>query len=114
VHQSITGVLAIRAGKWKLQFGPGSGGRFVSTDADDAARRKRLPELQLYDLEADLGETTNLQADKPDVVERVTGIMAKLIAEGRSTPGAAQKNDVTVRWAAPAKTRATSIYPKQP
>lgn len=51
---------------------------------------------QLYDLAADLGETKNLAADQPGRVAEMKTLLEKLIADGRSTPGEPQKNDVEV------------------
>jgi hypothetical protein len=31
-------------------------------------------ELELYDLQADVGETTNVAAEHPDIVERLTAL----------------------------------------
>jgi arylsulfatase A len=83
VHHSSTGVFAIRSGQWKLILGPGSG-------ATDGTKP------HLYDLAADLGEKTDLAAKHPEEVKRLTELMEKLVADGRSTPGEKQKNDVTV------------------
>ena len=83
VHQSSTGVFAIRAGTWKLILGPGRG----------AAAAKP----QLYDLSADLGETTDVSAAHPAEVDRLTKRLERLVADGRSTPGERQKNDVPVQ-----------------
>ncbi|MBM3868226.1 MAG: arylsulfatase [Verrucomicrobia bacterium] len=51
---------------------------------------------QLYDLDADLGETKNLAAAMPEKVAEMKALLEKLIADGRSTPGEPQKNDVEV------------------
>jgi arylsulfatase A-like enzyme len=84
VHHSAAGVFAIRAGKWKLFFGPGHG-----------PANATLPHL--YDLSIDLGEKTDRAATHPDEVKRLTQIMERYLADGRSTPGAPQKNDVAVQ-----------------
>jgi arylsulfatase A len=84
VHHSAQGIFAIRSGQWKLILGPGSG-------AADAT------EPHLYDLAADLGETKDLAAAHPAEVQRLTALMEKLVAEGRSTPGEKQPNDVPIR-----------------
>ena len=97
VHHSINGIFAIRQGAWKLAFGPGSGGWAKPGDA--AARKAGSPELQLYDLAADLGETVNRQAEKPEEVARLTALLERYVATGRSTPGEPQANDVAVDWA---------------
>ena len=95
VHHSSTGQFAIRQGKWKLIFCPGSGGPWTEPK-DAAATAQGLPPIQLYDLEADPGERQNLQDQHPDVVARLTQLMGKLISDGRSTPGPKQHNDVVV------------------
>jgi len=77
VHQSAGGDLAIRQGTWKLVFFKGG---------------KR----ELYNLKDDIGEKKNLAAEHADVVERLTKLMRKYIDNGRSTPGAPQKNGVSV------------------
>ncbi len=94
VHASINGRFAIRQGNWKLVLCAGSGG--WSSPKDDQARAKGLPECQLYDVQTDLGEQKNLQAERPEVVARLTALLEKYVADGRSTPGPAQKNDAAV------------------
>ena len=66
IHHSGQGVFAIREGRWKLILGRGSGGFTRFKPPDDA------PPGQLYDLNADPAETTNVYLDHPDVVERLT------------------------------------------
>jgi arylsulfatase A-like enzyme len=95
VHHSITGRFAIREGNWKLCLAPGSGG--WTTPRDPAAQKQGLPAEQLYDLAADLGETSNLAPAQPEVVARLLARLEKIVAEGRSTPGAPQKNAVEVK-----------------
>jgi arylsulfatase A-like enzyme len=90
VHHSASGVFAIRSGRWKLILGPGGGG------ADGTPPH-------LYDLAADIGEKTDLAARHPEEVKRLTELMEKFVADGRSTPGEKQKNDVEVKIHKPAK-----------
>jgi arylsulfatase A len=94
VHHSSTGRFAIRQGVWKLELCPGSGG--ASDPTDPAATRMGLPPLQLYDMVADVGERTDVAAEHPDVVDRLTRLLERYVADGRSTPGALQHNDVPV------------------
>jgi arylsulfatase A len=94
VHHSISGRFAIRQGSWKLEFCPGSGG--WGNPNDVAAKKQGLPDVQLYDLSADIGEARNVEADHPEVVERLTKLLDKTLSNGRSTPGANQPNDVPV------------------
>lgn len=76
IHQAPNRDLAIRQGPWKLIF---TGGK-----------------QELYNLQSDLGETKNVAEANPDVVSRLTTLMNKYIADGRSTAGAAQKNDAAI------------------
>jgi arylsulfatase A len=94
VHHSISGKFSIRQGPWKLALCPGSGG--WSQPNDPAATKQDLPRVQLYDMTKDVGERRNLEAEHPDVVERLTRLLEKYVAEGRSTPGKPQRNDVAV------------------
>ena len=91
VHHSIQGRFAIRQGTWKLELCPGSGGWGSPKDAE--ASKLKLPEVQLYDLSQDIGETRNVQAEHPEVVRRLTALLEKVVADGRSTPGPPQRND---------------------
>ncbi|MCI0722766.1 MAG: arylsulfatase, partial [Acidobacteria bacterium] len=101
VHQSEGGFLAIRQGNWKLICAPDSG---EWKKPETGAKKPDLPAVQLYDLAKDVGETRNLQSEHPDVVKRLTALLGKYIAHGRSTPGQPQKNDITVDlWNPPPK-----------
>jgi hypothetical protein len=93
VHHSIAGKFAIRDGRWKLVLCPGSGG-WTSNDAD--AAKAGLPLVQLYDMHADPGETCNVHAERPDTVGNLVALLKKQVADGRSTPGPRQGNDVPV------------------
>jgi arylsulfatase A len=94
VHHSIEGKFSIRQGPWKLILGPGSGG--WGKPGDPAARAAGLPEVQLYDLARDLAESRNLAAANPAIVARLTALLDRYVAEGRSTPGPRQSNDVPI------------------
>jgi arylsulfatase A-like enzyme len=76
VHQSMSGELAIRKGPWKLVM-RGGGVR------------------ELYDLDNDLGEKTDVIASQPKIAEELSALMKRYIAEGRSTAGPAQRNKVS-------------------
>jgi len=92
VHHSINGRFSIRQGNWKLELCPGSGG--WSAPLDTAAKANGLPSIQLYDMSKDIGEQINLQAQHPEVVARLTRLLEKYVAEGRSTHGKPQSNTV--------------------
>lgn len=94
VHHSINGSFAIRQGNWKLELCPDSGGWSAPRPGTKAAQG--LPANQLYDLSDDIGEQRNVQADHPEIVARLTKLLEKYIADGRSTPGAPQPNTTPV------------------
>ncbi|GBL30380.1 hypothetical protein EMGBS10_15300 [Opitutia bacterium] len=72
---AASGVPGLRVGDWK----------YIATQP-----------AQLYDLATDLGETRNLATQEPGRVAEMQALLEKLIADGRSTPGEPQKNDVRV------------------
>jgi len=94
VHHSINGSFAIRQGSWKLILSSSSAG--WSDPRPNSPAAKALPPVQLYDLARDVGEKTNVQAENPEVVERLTKLLEKYVAEGRSTSGARQQNAVPI------------------
>ncbi len=94
VHHSINGSFAIRQTNWKLALCPGSGGWSAPRPSRDDT--SDLSPVQLYDLAEDIGEKNNVQDRHPEVVQRLTKLLQRYVAEGRSTPGTAQKNAVTV------------------
>ena len=89
VHHSGKGYFAIRQGRWKLELCWDSGG-FQSSKEREAGQ-KELPDIQLYDISTDIAETKNLQAEQKGVVNRLTTLLEKYVADGRSTPGIPQK-----------------------
>ncbi|MEN3943003.1 arylsulfatase [Prosthecobacter sp. SYSU 5D2] len=89
VSCSIGGVPSVRQGRWKYIAAPGSGGWGKGGDQSQP--------VQLYDLANDIGETKNLADAMPEKVTEMKALLEKLITQGRSTPGAAQKNDVKVK-----------------
>ena len=95
VHHSIDGSFSIRSGRWKLEMCPGSGGWSHPTPGTEC---EGLPPIQLYDLHADVGEQRNVYDEHPDVVERLKALLTKYVRDGRSTPGAPQKNDGGNEW----------------
>ncbi len=93
VVHSINGSFGVREGKWKLCLCAGSGGWSAPRPGKDEAG---LPAVQLFDLEKDIGEKSNLQDKNADVVERMTKQLERWVADGRSTPGKPQKNTTPV------------------
>ncbi len=97
VHHSIDGQFTIRQGDWKLLLSASSGGWSAPTPTDTLALDS-LPPVQLYNMKDDPSETTNVEAEHPEIVSRLRALMAKYVREGRSTPGAPQKNDGEYPW----------------
>jgi arylsulfatase A-like enzyme len=95
VHHSIDGSFSIRQGRWKLEMCPGSGGWSYPRPGEEPADS---PPIQLYDMEADVSERSNVQADHPDVVRDLTKLLTKYVKEGRSTPGGPQPNTGAKYW----------------
>ncbi len=101
IHHSINGSFAIRQGRWKLELCPDSGG--WSAPRPGSAESKMLPPVQLYDMTADISERTNVEKEHPEIVASLTKLVEKYVADGRSTPGPALKNDVPINlWKAKA------------
>ena len=75
---------AVRQGKWKIRLvaqRPPKKKKTEKADAKKQAAPKPAPGPELYDLAADIGETTNVAANNPDVVARLTEIALKFDAE---------------------------------
>lgn len=99
VHHSVSGYFAIRSGPWKLSLCPGSGGWTKpkpSAATWTAAEESGQPLVQLYRMDKDLGEQSNLAAQQPDVVARLQNELKNIVAKGRSTAGTSSENDVKI------------------
>ncbi len=83
VHQSGDGTLAIRQGPWKLCTALGSHG---FTEPRSLKPKPGQPEGQLYNLADDPAERTNLWAERPEVVARLTELLEQYQTAGRSVP----------------------------
>jgi len=78
IHHSIDGMFAIRKGKWKFVDGKGSGGW------SDKTGKPEDPAGQLYDMEKDVRETTNLYTKYPEVVKELKALLEQQKAQGYS------------------------------
>jgi arylsulfatase A-like enzyme len=90
IHHSISGHFAYRMGQWKLLLAKGSAG-WTAPDEKQAGGAATL--AQLYDLETDPGETTNLNESHPEVAQRLLSQLKADISNGRSTDGSPATND---------------------
>jgi arylsulfatase A-like enzyme len=91
IHHSISGHFAYRQGKWKLALARGSGG-WTSPKENEVPADS--PKGQLYDTQADPGESTNLFQSRPEIVARLLRSLEADVARGRSTDGDDSANDV--------------------
>ena len=97
ILHSLNGRFAIREGQWILLAWSGSGGYSDNRKkGDKTPPLASLPSCQLYDLASDPAETKNLADAQPEVVKRLMALLEKQVADGRTTPGAPQPNDVPV------------------
>lgn len=75
IHHSAKGRFAIREGKWKLIM------------------EHQKAQRELYDLDADPGEKTNIISQHADIASRLTERITAIVQKGRTTPGADLAND---------------------
>ena len=88
IHHSGAGMFSIRKGNWKLEFCSGSGGlEYFGT-----GRKDGMNDVQLYDLSKDISEKENVYDKHPEVIAEFRALLLKYLMDGRSTPGAPQKN----------------------
>ena len=80
IHHSIEGMFAIRKGKWKYIDGNGSGG-WSPKNVEDVAPG------QLYNMENDPGETTNLYSQHPEIVKELKELLDKQKSQNYSING---------------------------
>jgi arylsulfatase A-like enzyme len=75
IHHSINGSFAIRRGPWKLCLCPDSGGWSNPRPGREPKGGEPLPAVQLYNLESDPGETTNVADQHAALVEELTSLV---------------------------------------
>jgi arylsulfatase A len=91
VHHSMHGKWAVRRGRWKLLLHSGSGGnKYDCPENDDP--------VQLFDMQDDQFETTNVYADHPEIVRELREACLECIRRGRATPGSELTNDDGGEW----------------
>ncbi len=91
IHHSISGHFGYRQGKWKLLLAKASGGWSSPTEKQAA---KGSPIAQLYDMQNDPAEESNLYETHPEVAERLLAQLEADVTRGRSTAGDESKNDI--------------------
>ncbi len=83
VHHSSLGMFSIRQGDWKLELGLGSGGFSTPQHIDP---KPGGPQGQLYHIGKDPTEADNVWLQHPEVVARLTALLAKYQQQGYSRP----------------------------
>jgi arylsulfatase A-like enzyme len=80
-----SGNFGLRAGEWKLVRLDKRG----KSEARVSKEERALPTAKhsLYNLTSDPGERTDVSAAHPEIVQRLTAQLDKLISDGRSRPG---------------------------
>jgi arylsulfatase A len=74
-------LMALRSGQWKLMFPQSYNSPIPGKDGlPGKPQRKTLP-LSLFDLANDIGETTNVADQHPDIVARLKGYADKMRKE---------------------------------
>ena len=75
ISHGAKGRFAVRAGRWKLVM------------------KHQRNRMELYDLESDPGEESNVMRLHPEIARRLMKSATEAILNGRTTPGSAQPND---------------------
>lgn len=103
---------AVRMGKWKLHF-PHSyrtlAGRPGATGGQPVAYQQARIELSLFDLEVDVGESTNVADRYPEVVRQIEALadqmrselgdsLRKMAPTAAREPGRLQKGELYFNW----------------
>jgi len=89
VHHSISGHFGYRQNNWKLLLAKGSGG----WSSPNESQSKGKPEAQLYDLDKDPSETTNLYKEKPEIADMLLKNLTSDINNGHTRKEANTQND---------------------
>ena len=78
-----------------MEMCPGSGGWFYPAPGEETPD---MPRFQLYDLEKDIAERVNVIEEHPEIAKDLKRRLVAYVRNGRSTPGAVQKNNGQEIW----------------
>jgi arylsulfatase A len=102
VHHSAQGKFAIRKGDWVLILAPtGEDNRKQGEPTwlqKDRGYKLHTEAGELFNLAKDPTQKQNLYATEPGKVKELADLMQRYVADGRSTTGPKQKNDVEISW----------------
>ena len=90
VSHSNFGEFAYRDGPWKLVF------KMSGRNLEQSRGKPTVAEL--YNLDTDIAEQTDLSKERPNVVKRMRKDLKSLIDRGSSSPGQTASNDTVVRF----------------
>ena len=90
VSHSNHGEFAYREGPWKIVF------KMSGRNLQESRGRKTI--VELYNLETDQSEQHNVATARPELVDRLTANLQRLVDRGTSRPGGPQANDTDVRF----------------
>lgn len=101
VHHSAKGKFAIRKGDWVLIDAPSGDDNTAHGEPqwlkDERSYTTHSQPGELFNLREDLAQRVNRFAEEPEVVRDLKTLLEKVKADGRSTPGTAQPNDVQIK-----------------
>jgi arylsulfatase A len=102
VHHSAQGKFAIRKGDWVLILAPtGDDNRKQGEPTwfqKDRGYKLHTEAGELFNLAKDPTQKQNLYATETGKVKELADLMQHYVADGRSTTGPKQKNDVEISW----------------
>ncbi|QDT13047.1 sulfatase family protein [Planctomycetes bacterium K23_9] len=112
IHHSFSGHFAYRTGKWKLLLAKASGG--WSSPKENQASAD-APKAQLYDMDADIGETTSQFQAQSQIADDLLEQLTSDVERGRSTEGTESKNDVSdiLLWKSEVASKRKNKKPKK-
>ena len=82
IHHSYCGLFCVRKGNWKLILGLGAGG----FSGPIRQPKPGEPLGQLYDMQGDPGEKTNVYKQYPEIVAELSALLDTYKKSGKSTP----------------------------
>jgi arylsulfatase A len=102
VHHSAQGKFAIRKGEWVFILAPTGDDNGKRGEPDwlkkDRGYAAHTEPGELYNLAKDPAQKSNQYATEAAKVTELAALMERYVADGRSTRGAKQKNDVDIAW----------------
>jgi arylsulfatase A-like enzyme len=90
VSHSNNGEFAYREGAWKIVF------KMRGRNLQQSRGQETV--VELYNLESDPAEQHNVAETRPELVDRLTNALQRLVDRGTSRSGSPQANDTAVRF----------------